>query len=101
MTDRGKSYYVTPIDGGPDKFRNRRYLKPKEPTSYKLSGPPGRSSSLEDVRVEDYEVPAVCSNSMEELSNRIRSSSPLREFAKVVDVPGNQGPAGNTRSKAK
>ena len=101
VTDHGKSYYLTPIDGGPDKLRNGRYLKPKEPASYNLSGTLGRSSSLEDVRVENREAPAARSNSLEELSNRIRSSDRLKDFTKIIEVPWNQGPAGNTRSKVK
>ena len=43
VTEHGKSYYVTPIDGGPDKLRNRRHLKPKEPISYELYSPLGLS----------------------------------------------------------
>ena len=105
ISEHGKSYRVTPLDGSQDKLRNRRLIKPKEPKSYELSGPSERSNILEDISAVRDEVPATRSKSMEDLKNidldkRIRSSERLKEFTRMLS-PCDQSPAANTRSKTK
>ena len=131
IRDHGKSYIITPDDGGQDKLRNRRHVKPMEPKTYELIGSDGLSCNLPDSRPH-FEAPATCSSSAEDPEEAVRSAqmqsvpafkelaaiaSPREEtqpdtgceekmrsnvrFKKLAAAMGDQCPAANPRSRTR
>ena len=107
VRDHGQSYLIAPTDGSQEKLRNRRFIKPKEPESYELAGTPECYNSVPDIREVVNRTPVNDAKQLDDKirAQRIRKDGRLRRLrnylncADTIDVPWDQNPSANTRSK--